>query len=354
MPVDAARCRCRLTFESCRTTLNLIGAAWAFAPGENTMPSGPIAPLELRAILQRFSTSPERIPEMCTRALDPAYWLALNPAFTIGETDAGVCATTDGVDRHAIEHAIIAYQHCGFASLRSALSSSTMLQARAAVNNVRSADWPPLFAFVYDQFWRWPSAHSVREFLIRVAGAGVKMRSRFWIHHVFATDGSSGWRPHLDGDSESPHSVTMWVPLGDAGVKTACMFVVEKNDETRGLSRYFHERDAFSRLETLALLKATRPLPADAGDVLFWDEKTLHWGGQHSGDGEPRISVALEFTGVVPADPPGDLYVDPWRELPPFTVRVQSIARSILSYLRFEPLMERFRPLAEGLLHRTQ
>jgi len=162
--------------------------------------------------------------------------------------------------------------------------------------------------------------------------------------------GQAGWGPHLDGDKESIHTTSVWIPLASATLTNGCMYLVKRNEQTTNLCSRYHEMETFTRGEIAALLKNTRALPAEPGHILCWDEKMLHWGGQFETGSEPRVSLALEFTRPdFPRTENDPLLIDPMGPVPVMNIRLQAIGRAILRYRQFEPLIERFAPLATRL-----
>src|SRR5262249_50163497 len=103
--------------------------------------------------------------------------------------------------------------------------------------------------------------------------------------------------------------------------------------------------------ELTALLHGVRPLPVKAGSLLGWNHQLIHWGGRANDSAtEPRVSLALEFISetITPRD--SDLPLMPPGVMPNFSTRLELIAKAILKYKQFEPLLARYDLLAKRLL----
>ena len=100
----------------------------------------------------------------------------------------------------------------------------------AAVRRLHERRCPPVFAFVYDEFW------SVCAKLAPLLGSLLTHDYRqlpdFWVWYVDPQVEASGWRPHRDKGpgsllpDGSPKSVTVWIPLTDATPLNGCIYVV--------------------------------------------------------------------------------------------------------------------------------
>jgi ectoine hydroxylase-related dioxygenase (phytanoyl-CoA dioxygenase family) len=126
------------------------------------------------------------------------------------------------------------------------------------------------------------------------------------------------------------------------------MYLVPENLTPERIRGRYRQEDTFSLSEMDALLQNTRALPVEAGSVLVWNDKVIHWGATCVEPDEPRISISFELTGE-DADRKdetsnGDDYITELNE------RLYVIGRAVRSYVRFEPLMKRYSSLAERLI----
>lgn len=309
-----------------------------------------LSPEQTRRLVQKFSKTGPDLERQYRHANDPGYWTSLNPNLTVGSGEQIDWDSIDPLSDKAIEDAVSNYRTHGFLSLAGVLSLPRISIMRQAVENLRNADWLSVFSFMYDDFWLIGRATQLKKLLTNLLGPDYRLLPRIWTHYVYPAMGQSGWGPHLDGDKKSVHTVSVWIPLGIATLTNGCMHLVKRTDQTNDVCLRYHDTEIFTRPEVEALLKNTRALPAEPGHVLCWDEKILHWGGRFETGSEPRVSLALEFTTAdMPLTEKDPLLIDPMASLPSIDVRLQAIGRAISTYRQFEPLIERFAPLAKML-----
>jgi ectoine hydroxylase-related dioxygenase (phytanoyl-CoA dioxygenase family) len=173
---------------------------------------------------------------------------------------------------------------------------------------------PCVFAFVFDEFWAMHNqlAPYVKHFLDKDS----RLLATPWIWYVDAKkekeilDSSKGetnqelktrsmfsgfYGPHRDKGKKalfedgSPKILSFWMPLSKATPINSCIYLVPADrDPTYGTDDD-HCWD-FKRADI-------RALPANPGDVLFWNEAILHWGSRPAlrDDVEPRISIGFEY-----------------------------------------------------------
>ena len=205
------------------------------------------------------------------------------------------------------------------------------------VRRFSAAGIPPVFCFVFDEFWA--PFHALDAMYGGLLGP-YGILPDFWIWNVDPAKGEAGWMPHRDRgypalrSDGSPVSLTTWIPLSDATPLNSCMYVVPAHaDPTYGtpLENEFHFE-----------LPAIRALPAKPGDVLVWNQAVLHWGSRSSYLAtESRISMAFEFqaNNSKPFNTP---VLSPEKPVP-FELRLKLIAKQVLQYrhmYKVDPLLE--------------
>jgi ectoine hydroxylase-related dioxygenase (phytanoyl-CoA dioxygenase family) len=143
----------------------------------------------------------------------------------------------------------------------------------------------------------------------------------------------------------------MWVALSDATVDTGCMCVVPKH--AAGGAERWYRRETLEMREVLSLLHASRALPVRAGGTLGWEAGLVHWGSARLADGEPRVSISMEFVPATAGTAvlAGALSCHDGR-LPTLEERLSVIARSIALYHRTDARAGRYAELAEALAAR--
>lgn len=306
---------------------------------------------KFRSLIDNFAVTGTQLDEKCKQAFDVDYWLRLNPTMVLESRDPVPWDNEQPPSPEALIGAAELYSTQGYLSMKGGLRASEIDKVRRAVEQLLLADWPPVFAFVYDNLWWIPKTTLISNLAPKIGHPNYKVAGQVWTHYVYPVAGNRGWIPHLDGNSRTPHSTTIWLPLGPATVTNGCMYLVRRIDETDHLTRHFHEIDSFTRPDVFALLKNIRALPAEPGDLLCWDDKILHWSGYfEAGEVPPRVSITLTVISLEPGRRDSGTLVEPLGPLPSLRTRLWLIGASIMSYRRFEPLMERFVPLAQRLM----
>ena len=128
------------------------------------------------------------------------------------------------------------------------------------------ADLPPVFAFLYDQFWYpFVRLRSVYEGLL---GGRYYVLPGCWVWNVDPKKGDSGWAPHRDAgrtalfEDGSPKSVTTWIPLSAATPLNGCMYIVPASqDPTYATADEVNWKGKFD-------YASIRALPANPGRLL--------------------------------------------------------------------------------------
>lgn len=308
---------------------------------------------KLKAMLRGLVADGPDLETQLSRAASADYWRALHPDLPLLDGRDFEWDPPASVPADHRTKALGSYRSAGFLSLDGVLHAGQARRMRACIDTLRHHDWPPVFSFVYDAFWTIGRSGELAAVLRDLLGGPYRFLPRVWAHYVYPAKGNSGWRPHIDGNENCMHTVSVWVPLSEARLDNGCMHVVKRDELTAELSRNYRKLDTFTAQQVHALLRNTRALPASPGQILCWDEKIIHWGGSSEPGSEPRVSVALEFTSPdFPTSAADPLLVDSFAPLPSLEIRLQTIARAIMLYRRFELFNERFAPLAERLLQR--
>lgn len=233
----------------------------------------------------------------------------------------------------------------GYVNVPGVVPQARVAALRAGVEALVARGIPPLFTLVYDQIWS--LFEDLAPFLEAVLGKGYVGLPAYWVWHVDARDAAAGWGPHRDrstrtiDDDNTPHCITVWMPLSDATPLNGCIYVLPAHHDERFSRRDWSGDDNNKVFEPQKI----RALPATAGSLLSWNHALLHWGGQASRMAKgPRISAAFEFQR-------GDIQriespvLRPDRR-PTFHERLGLIGKQILRYRHMYPLSEELAAIA--------
>ena len=287
----------------------------------------------------------------CCLSVD--YWTSLVPGSSISPTPSALAelplpaGEAASAGRHVAQH--------GYTALPVFLPAAALALLNAIIDAVVAADWPPVFAFMFDASWATVRTAAVRAVLDSTLGVAARQVPHVWVHVVPAVAGARGWAPHKDGGlaARSPSRLSVWIALTDATIENGCMYVLPRSHPAaRALDGNWHA-DTIGLAQAVEMLSGARALPAAAGSALVWDFDLVHWSGTRSGGGVARRSLSLEFIGA-DAEPAADerplVACGPGDPLPSFASRLRCIADGILQYSKHDASVYRFRLLAERLL----
>lgn len=291
-------------------------------------------------LLAESALSPELTEALFQKAIAAPYWAAFAPKSPL-PTESPL---SDDEVAQAIEH----WKREGYFSTRAVIAPAACDVLRGVLQAVLAAGWPVVFAFAVEEVWAASQSPSLARVLSGALGPGYRQRHQIFAHWVSPVAGAAGWVPHVDGAGTS--RVSVWLPLSQATPENGCMVVVPKSrmpSELCGMG--FHRRESFTYAETSRLLHASRALPASPGSLLGWDHDVVHWGSHCDGGGAPRVSLAVEYEALSAGDEAEPPLFDPL-VTPPFADRIRAVARAVLGYGRFVPVLKRYRDLAQRLL----
>jgi hypothetical protein len=270
----------------------------------------------------------------------PEYWTGLCPEMTIG-------------GRVAVERPVTlrsdpaAFWRDGYFIESAVLPAARTKALVGAIERLRAHGWHPLFAFVFDEFWALAWTGGIRDIAAALLGGNPLLIPAVSVHFV-DIGGSRGWAPHTDG-VKFDDRLTTWVPLTDATLTNGCIYVVPRSEAVGEAITHFTRAET-THADAVSLLQRARGVPAVAGSVLGWAFDVLHWGSVSLDASAPRVSVAYEWLGPEGSPEEHELpLLDFGEGLPPLAERLDLIARSVLSYDRFDAALLPFEELARQL-----
>jgi len=290
------------------------------------------------------------LEQRATQALSIEYWRSLQPSLTVTGPTAPALAACEALSPHREAGLLDGYEREGYMRFDGLVPPELTAQMKAGVHTLLSNDWPAVFSWMYDEFWRVPRMSAFAAVCRQILGPGFRQTPYIWTHVVAGQKGSGGWPPHVDNTGPDDR-VTLWVPLSEASLEIGCMYVVPKDTVPAAVMAEFHSRTSFTTSEVDALLRGARPLIAPPGTGLSWDARLIHWGSSRLASGEPRISFSMEFIGATgdPSVVSRSVPTEP-EALPSFEDRLRIVAHNIRVFHGRELRVSRYLPLAVRLL----
>lgn len=227
-----------------------------------------------------------------SRAETMEFWRTLNPHLTI--TDAPFSYPTEEYPLSSDEMAahILQYKKEGYLQTPVVIPEIQVARMASCIETLVQNGFLPVFAFVYDEFWR--LYRSLSSVLQPIFGEDYKLTLNIWAWYIPPNDISAGFKPHRDfvgmdtlNDNGLPKMGTVWIPLTDVDTLNSCMYILPTNMDPCVPYNLNEHNVSYGDLQNI------RALPAKAGSVLSWSTRALHWGSRSSEfSKQPRISIA--------------------------------------------------------------
>lgn len=295
------------------------------------------------------------IAERLERAMAVDSWRALCPSMSIGRPGAPGDVEEAPLGEARRAELVRNLRRDGYFKAEPVIAAGLVGAIKQAMDVLRTNDWPPVFAYVFDALWDILRAPSLADLFTAALGEGYRQSPRVWAFHLATEDGAAGWPPHVDGGhrTHTTDRLTVWLPITDATLENGCMNVIPKSLLPPSIPDDFANNPGGIAPELWrSMLQGARALPARAGSVLAWDFQVIHWSSLCDGAVEPRMSLAVELIGASAEPAESELPLLELGALPPFEERLRAIAKGILSYQRFEPAVLRYAGLARRILER--
>jgi hypothetical protein len=294
-------------------------------------------------LLEQAQMPEAEVHRRAALARDPLYWLRLTDQSIEGRPiEPSRAMTTDALDAARRQFAADGYFQTPIV-----IDPPGLTRLNGAIDAVVAAGWPPVFAWVYDEFWTLARLPDVADLIASQIGAGYSQIPHIWTHVVPAIVGSSGWRPHFDGPIHGRASI--WIALTDATLSNGCMHLVSRRALTPTFESESLDTGQVSLVDALRALHGVRALPAPAGSVLGWTFDVLHWGGPCLRAEGARRAISIEFIAAGQALDSGETARSTDGPFPSFGDRLRMIGTAVLAYEKFEPGLIRHRGVAKQL-----
>lgn len=212
-------------------------------------------------------------------AANKQHWQQLNPESSITDSPLSGLKPPFKVDPSLMTRRVHQLLDEGYFKVDSLIPESEIQPLAHVVTAVSYEGYPPVFAFVYDEFWRLLARYS--RVVEPVLGKDYKLKlADPWIWHIDKED--AGFAPHRDLPMQASHAdgspaiLSLWIPLSDATPLNGCIYVLPTQRDPNFPDKLDKNE---VRLEDLQNIRA---VPAAAGSVLAWSPAILHWGSRSS------------------------------------------------------------------------
>jgi Phytanoyl-CoA dioxygenase (PhyH) len=299
-------------------------------------------------LLARSIIPENEVHNLFQKAVDCEYWRALCPELGIMITENLDHLEGAPLSSEQASWACAHLERHGYFQLPGIIAPTVVARMYKCVETLRSSGWPPVFSFVYDEFWAIVRTPSLVKFLNRKLGTGYLQAAGVWTYRVDPQPRASGWPPHVDSRNDEER-ITVWIPLTNATIGNGCMYVIPQDRVPPTLPACYLDWTAVSRDELGILLRHVTPLPALAGSILGWNNSLIHWGGRAlESTTFPRISIGVEFMSERARPRSWEMPVCDFK-LPDFPTRLRMIGQSILYYEKLETAVRKYCRLATKL-----
>ena len=296
-------------------------------------------------LVQSATLSERELQVLYERATDPSYWRQRHPHLSIDAQGAREAIEARPLDEPEIRAQAEQLRTEGYFHTRPVVSPAMVDRLRSCVESLRADGWPLAFSFVFDEFWQIVRSPSLTAIVRAFLGESYLQNSLVWTYYVAPMKGAKGWPPHSDSRGQS--RLTVWTPLTEANLLNGCMCVLPMDRVPGTLPPSYRDIESVTADELSQLMQSVKPLPAIPGAWLGWHHQLIHWGSMSTDDAQaPRISIAVEFVASTAEPRDQERPLIHALQLPSFEDRLKMVGKAILTYRRFEPLMNRFEPLA--------
>lgn len=304
--------------------------------------------LALKAFLEKQQFSTEEIELRYSQATNPDYWRQLNPQLKVCDDLPFDDIEVQPFGDERINTLLGKLKKEGYFSSQIPLIKREVSdRMREGVENLRAAGWHEVWSFVYDEYWQVLRTPSLLKLLPKTLGEKYKAMPHAVIHYVHPETGA-GWSPHVDF-SDRDDRFTIWYAISDATIDNGCMYAIAQDRVSPELLQKWLKMEDLSHKEAKILLQSARALPVDAGSILAWEGKVIHWGTISSLNVEPRISLSMVYLRE---------NIDPLKdevpllsptEMPTFAQRMLTVAKAINYYKIHVLVLNKYSELAKKI-----
>ncbi len=234
----------------------------------------------------------ERLLSQLPKAGSREFWRDLNPDLSISDHPFQVVPQPSSTKLEEFRERM--HEEAYFQT-EPTLPDAMLKSMRRAIESVKEAGLPTMFAFVYDIFYQGLS-HFDAAFRTAL-GENYRLVPNFAVYYIEASDQGKGFAPHRDAEYANalnengmPTVMTVWITVTEASPLSSCLYIVPKNRDPQ-YADSIHDlsvtADAFA-------WEDVRALPTPPGVMSCWTQYLFHWGSRASRRApEPRITYAV-------------------------------------------------------------
>lgn len=259
----------------------------------------PLSEARIKAGFERIEAL-RRLERNRAQYLDPDYWRELNPELSITSSPFADFPPVNVTPDEAAGHARQLLEE-GYLQTRPLIAPDIYARLARGIRRLAEAHVQTVFASLYDEYYH--VFQGLEPLFTPILGEGyLWVGNGNYAYYVPPGDpGTSGLTaaaPHRDTlgpdaqilTGHMPSLVSLWVPLNDVSTAESCIYVVPADLDPD----YFTSKPGVDWTELN--LQAIRALPAEAGSVLAWSTRIIHWGSAASRRARySRMSVAMYF-----------------------------------------------------------
>ena len=243
----------------------------------------------------KVSSKWERLLARLPQAGSLEFWLALNPELTISQNPFQVVAAPEPPAAPVLAEYRQRMLEEAYFQTEPVLSPEMLASMRTAVESVREAGLPAMFAFVYDVFYQGLSCFDAS--FRAILGHNYRLVPNLAVYYIEPSEQGKGFAPHRDAEYPGavdlhglPTVLTVWITITEANPLNSCLYIVPKHRDPQ----YQGSIHDLSLSADRFAWEDVRALPTPAGVMSCWTQYLFHWGSRASQRaGQPRITYAV-------------------------------------------------------------
>ena len=244
-----------------------------------------------------------RIHALLGEISSPHFWQSLAPGSTITGEPFGAASPSGALASDEGSRYVMRLCEDGYFQTPPRVDATTLDEMLRCVDAVMRQGLPPIFALVYDVFYR--ACASFHPALVAVLGERYRLIPNFWVYHIAPSEEDRGFEPHRDAEycdtirpDGLPTVITAWIAITEATPLNGCMYILPRGRDPE----YAAAVHDLQKGATRYAVQDVRAVPALPGTMSCWNQYVFHWGSRSSKWSPwPRVSYAMYFQrGDVP------------------------------------------------------